>query len=495
MRAERLFEALGLVDDRLVEEAADARRVATPWRRWAALAACLVLVIGVGSVSFGLLFRGCGSTADMNQSMDCAPAESEAACGDTGWSGGADGMAPVEEAPAAPQMPGPEDTPAGKDDFDASVLPEEAGSADAPTAVPGEPLERGAGPVLTLSAQGAGALRAERTLNVAVSADHADITDRYLVTNLSDQDVEASFAYPVAGSLASLEASGLTLTADGSVLNCETSFTPSRYVFAADGSNLAQADWAALSGRRGEAVSSLDLDQTVTLWEVRNVTWDGSAGGGLAVSFAKPAGTQVLYYGFSGHGVRDGLDYCEDEVTLDPGARRELVFLGEAPEAWTVRGFDLADRTRTDLTCEVSVRTLTLGGYLRTMTGSDLERDLLAELLAQDLTAAQGGDLRRLAYLDARAAHIFDHSFRLTIPAGETVEVTASFRQLGCWSEDYGVDWFAYEILCGDTGALRLTSQSAQVTLPPSLSCAESSLPLNQPAPMEAGARYRIVVQ
>ena len=63
MKQEHLFEAIGLVDDRLVEEAADARRTATPWKKWAALAACLVLVIGIGSLSMSVLFRGCG--ADM----------------------------------------------------------------------------------------------------------------------------------------------------------------------------------------------------------------------------------------------------------------------------------------------------------------------------------------------------------------------------------------------------------------------------------------------
>ena len=65
MKQEHLFEAIGLVDDRLVEEAADARRTATPWKKWAALAACLVLVIGIGSVSMSVLFRGCGADMTM----------------------------------------------------------------------------------------------------------------------------------------------------------------------------------------------------------------------------------------------------------------------------------------------------------------------------------------------------------------------------------------------------------------------------------------------
>ena len=43
-KQEHLFEAIGQVDDRLVEEAADARRMATPWKKWVAMAASLVML-------------------------------------------------------------------------------------------------------------------------------------------------------------------------------------------------------------------------------------------------------------------------------------------------------------------------------------------------------------------------------------------------------------------------------------------------------------------
>lgn len=55
MRAERLFRALGLVDPALVEEAMETRRQGFAWKRWGALAACLVLTAGLG---FGWLFSG-----------------------------------------------------------------------------------------------------------------------------------------------------------------------------------------------------------------------------------------------------------------------------------------------------------------------------------------------------------------------------------------------------------------------------------------------------
>lgn len=83
-KQEHLFEAIGQVDDRLVEEAADARRTATPWKKWAALAACMVLVLGLSASSLMLLFRGCGSsdsaaTADNATASDTADGSDSAA--------------------------------------------------------------------------------------------------------------------------------------------------------------------------------------------------------------------------------------------------------------------------------------------------------------------------------------------------------------------------------------------------------------------------------
>ena len=87
-KQEHLFEAIGLVDDRLVEEAADAHCTATPWKKWAALAACLVLVVGLSASSLMVLFRGCGSsdstaTADNATASDTADGSDSAATEET----------------------------------------------------------------------------------------------------------------------------------------------------------------------------------------------------------------------------------------------------------------------------------------------------------------------------------------------------------------------------------------------------------------------------
>ena len=73
MKAERLFRAIGLVDDDLVEETAKAPARKRPsWRRYGAMAACLAVLCGTGFawlVTGG--FHGYGA-ADGNSSAGAA---------------------------------------------------------------------------------------------------------------------------------------------------------------------------------------------------------------------------------------------------------------------------------------------------------------------------------------------------------------------------------------------------------------------------------------
>ena len=84
MKRLHLFEAVGLVDDRLVEEAAGARRTVRPWSKWLAAAAFAALALSLGTAAAGTLFRGCGSKSAGNSMADmaaapAAPADSEQA--------------------------------------------------------------------------------------------------------------------------------------------------------------------------------------------------------------------------------------------------------------------------------------------------------------------------------------------------------------------------------------------------------------------------------
>ena len=52
MKAERLFRAIGLVDEGLIEAAAETPAKKRPvWRRYAAAAACLMVLCGAGGLS------------------------------------------------------------------------------------------------------------------------------------------------------------------------------------------------------------------------------------------------------------------------------------------------------------------------------------------------------------------------------------------------------------------------------------------------------------
>ena len=61
-RSERLFEALGEISEEKIDEASpDDRTSQFRWRRWTALAAVLVLVIGVGSYVLPRMGGGSGN--------------------------------------------------------------------------------------------------------------------------------------------------------------------------------------------------------------------------------------------------------------------------------------------------------------------------------------------------------------------------------------------------------------------------------------------------
>lgn len=168
MKQEHLFEAIGLVDDRLVEEAADARRAATPWKKWAALAACLVLVIGIGSVSMSVLFRGCSAgstTADTAVSTESTQ----------------DSTAETTDATAtAPESAGTEETTTESTETTTDETTEETTNGSEATG--GSEGETAAGAVL--SCDNGMDLTATRRIQWTLEDAHtALVEDRYTVTN------------------------------------------------------------------------------------------------------------------------------------------------------------------------------------------------------------------------------------------------------------------------------------------------------------------------
>ena len=165
-RAEKLFEAIGLVDDTYIEEAADAQVVRTPsqWQRWGALAATLVLVAGLGLTATTQL-RGCGAkSSHMESTTDSAAPENgsmqEGTAADT--TGGS--AAGVEES-----------TIAG-DKGDGASEGADNGMAMLPTDQIGTELADGAWTVDSHTA--------------VEAAELVTVTDTYWVTNDGDADQE-----------------------------------------------------------------------------------------------------------------------------------------------------------------------------------------------------------------------------------------------------------------------------------------------------------------
>lgn len=174
-RAEKLFEAIGLVDDAYIEEAADARAVRTPsqWQRWGALAATLVLVAGLGLAATTQL-RGCGSKS---MTVDTAAPESGMAQESTTADSASDDV-----------TGGSAEGATGEDMGDGA-----SGGTDNGTALPTDAI----GTELAVLTVSDGAWTVDRHTAVE-AAGLVTVTDTYLVTNDgdADQEIEAQIVAP-----------------------------------------------------------------------------------------------------------------------------------------------------------------------------------------------------------------------------------------------------------------------------------------------------------
>ena len=74
MKGKRIFDAITEVDDELVDEARTVKlkKRIKPWRIWGIVAACLVLVLGIGQLTsiWQVIFSGRGSGGGTEPIMD-----------------------------------------------------------------------------------------------------------------------------------------------------------------------------------------------------------------------------------------------------------------------------------------------------------------------------------------------------------------------------------------------------------------------------------------
>lgn len=502
MSGERLFRILGLVDDDLIEEAAPGFQVGTaarrrPWRRVLAAAACLAVLCCV-SFAWQVVFspRG-GSTA-------------------TG-----DGAAPGAENGAGISLGGD---------------PGEAPQDNEPLSVEGATFMSYAGPVFPLTTVEADTgLTAERKLtwDFTPGSYHdgtprqwgATVTDAYVLTNPTGEDVTVTALYPFAGNFLDLAEQRPTVAVDGAEV--ETTLYAGAYaggfqgVWEPDGQggnrldgttlNLESPDsWtdykallengAYLSQALGDA-PVLDIPVTVyafTDFEAPHAQYRAAT---QAIEFTiDQEKTTVLTYGFNGGSWDWDTGWRQYDYFVPDGVRREkelklLVVLGEDIGNYTLTGYENGgcEREIDGVSCTVTRRETTLDTVLDElcryyyndcaswrMEDSAVEavpyplfRRTVAELLTQYGVLSEDGMADR--YADGRLDDIVSEAMShervlylavpVMVPAGESVDIT--FR---LWKEpsfDYGcsgsehVGLQGYDMVTELGTTLNFTAQTA----------------------------------
>ena len=317
MKAERLFRAIGLVDDDLIEEAAKAPARKRPaWRRYGAMAACLAVLCGSGFawlVTGG--FHGYGA------------ADSSGA-GGSGING--------------------------------------TGTPDAIS------FMSYAGPVLPLTtAEDAPGVTAERhtdwdfTPRTTPEGEDtqwgASITDRYTLTNPTDTDITLTALYPITGGLNELKTLAPSLTVNGNAADFEWGIGDYAGGFRGAGNgdtstlNLEYpGSWTAyqtlLEGgayRQAALTEQPAADVPVTVYRFTDFagpTEQYSAATQAVTFTVDDARTTALSYGFEGYGWDGRTGEATYSYFVPDGQRRGetcklLIVLGDDLDGYTLQGY------------------------------------------------------------------------------------------------------------------------------------------------------------
>nr|WP_325213674.1 hypothetical protein [uncultured Oscillibacter sp.] len=364
MRAERLFRVLGLVDSALAEEALEVRARRVEWKRWAALAACLALAIGLG---FGWRltggFRGYGSGMSGG--------------GDSG-SAGVSGDAPAD---GAPMDPGASGGGGGVEDGGITFLSY-------------------AGPVLPLTtAEDPGGLTAEReiTWDFARRTNGyresrqwgAGVTDAYILSNPTEADITVTALYPFVGRFADLAEELPAMKINGEAVEAALyagayagGFESTVGAEEPDTMNLKELNswrgYKALLESGGYLEQALGkhpvLDIPVTVYEFSDFTapHEQYPAATQTVSFEIDEGrTTVLSYGFNGcewdEGFRRYSYFVPDGKRHEPKVKL-LIVLGEDIGAYTLQGYQdggcYPGEEIEGVSCTITRRTDTLDAVL-----------------------------------------------------------------------------------------------------------------------------------
>lgn len=442
-RSEVIFEAVTELKDDLIEAAQTYRfvRRRVGLRRWAALAACLAVVIGLGALfaSGGLG----GMSADM-----------AANGGDAGGSDGSSWGDTQENGTAA----------------DEETIASEPSFTDP------------AGPILSLTLREQNdAVTAERTVALDFTGYGEDtdtwedrwrigVTDRYTLTNSADTDQTVTLLYPVAGNLRDLDAPAITVDGRTTAADMAVGAAMSREESAM------WENWAELLADEGYLSAALDGPEELSGMEAIVYTVSGQRGPAgedaatLALEFTyDPAETTVLQYGFQGMSRETGdVTHYTASGSVSDGGDWLLIVLGEDIENPRLQGYEDGGcdpgEELSNVTGTLSRRETTLEEVLRIVAEDywDRQTDRAAqggyegswELLyaaAADSVLEDGEELpllqEGLLARKTRADRVVWFTTQVTIPAGESVQVEAAYTKAA--SLNSGPPDMADKELCG----------------------------------------------
>lgn len=508
MTKQQLFEAIGLAKTAYLEESEGYRGSRNrAWMKWAALAACAVLVVGIAGFAglIGGMKNGASESAD------------SAAC---------------VEMPAA-EMPKSED----------------AGAIEAETEVTDAPAESMldfssyAGPIFPLTlAKENDAISAARELRMDFSPFDADenrvrLTDRYVLTNTSDEDVNLTALWPFVSDLRDAGDVNATIRVDGAESDATLyaggyvgTFSPVQFDEEHENErwNLkypqSWTEYAALlsdGSYQAEALTgAARLEQTAYVYWFRDTTapTDAQAATVAATFTRDDTKTQIFTYGINGYGYEPESDnvtysyFARTYIESEKDALHALIVLGEDIGEITLEGYENG-------ACEAGTE---LAGVGATIERQEVVLGELIEILCEDYLSSIDSkvygenenpnrqSIQQLAactidllctygpladapaerYRDGRLNEIISEAyavervcyaaFDLSIPAGDSVTVevtadkTASFNFF--MGDDVETDLYGFEMLCNTGSVLCVTNQTVILELCESAVIADTNL-------------------
>lgn len=377
-----------------------------------------------------------------------------------------------------------------------------------------------AGPVLPLNVVGdTEGITSSRQIGYDFANDSlrsASIQDKYLITNTTSKDKTFTIEYPYISSINESKEYTPELILNNSTL--EPDLLIGAYcggfegVYGSDGMNAMDAttlNLAALSSWEeynsllvgGEYVrlarSEIDFkDQEVTVYTFHNVKYPEEYDAAtLAISFRLPMGSKVITNGINGMSYDDATNDYQYSYFLSHNEGQRIIILGEPPKEYTLKGYENG-------ACEKEIPEITATVKTETKLQSEVIKECMEEYFAKNSDTillsplvterhlyravismfkyTQLGDSPTDRYEWMRIDDLISEAYaadrimylskEITVPAGQTVELTSHFIKGASYDYYLGSknrDVSGYDMMVSLGSDLVFTKQRASVSLPP----------------------------